>query len=242
MEILRLLFRFKSEYSGYPLYVSGNALRHALSAPISTSIGIFTNKSDLKMISYTYNDFFKIRSKRAFLQPIISARYPDRDAVHNKKFKHIFYYPKFVSFDVIGGFDVNSKGLELVDLIQKKELIQLGGNRNLGYGIVELQDYFIISLEDIIMPEMATHAVLISPLINIPECFEPYACRMDSEVLWNNGKKRKITIIPPGQFFRLKKGIDIKKVAISGILRSTPKGVFGYGEFYLNNWSSNNER
>ncbi|MBD3228817.1 MAG: hypothetical protein GF329_11580 [Candidatus Lokiarchaeota archaeon] len=49
-------------------------------------------------------------------------------------------------------------------------------------------------------------------------------------------KKKKTKIIPPGQFFRIKNGNSIKKIARKGLLRDFQMGEFGYGEFTLNDW------
>lgn len=59
-KILRLLFKFLTEYRGNPLFISGNALRHAIKRQIDTSIGSFTNTKNLYYPN-SYEDFFKLR-------------------------------------------------------------------------------------------------------------------------------------------------------------------------------------
>ncbi|MHA1381948.1 MAG: hypothetical protein ACTSRG_26555 [Candidatus Helarchaeota archaeon] len=53
---------------------------------------------------------------------------------------------------------------------------------------------------------------------------------------WNHGKKRIIWVIPPGQFFRLKRKYSVEKIARKGILRKFLFGKFGFGEFIIHNW------
>ncbi|MFX0133509.1 MAG: hypothetical protein ACFFDN_07695, partial [Candidatus Hodarchaeota archaeon] len=67
-KILRLLFQFLSEYKGSPLYITGNALRHALSRQINTSFGFFTDQKRLHSLdNSSYNslmNFFKLKIKK----------------------------------------------------------------------------------------------------------------------------------------------------------------------------------
>ncbi|MHA1250160.1 MAG: hypothetical protein ACTSRP_09250 [Candidatus Helarchaeota archaeon] len=230
IKILRLLFEFHSEYTGY-IYISGNAFRHALSKPIYTSIGIFTDVSKLIQPS-TYDEFFQLRYNRSFLKPIFYHSYPYRSYI-GKKLLKIFYMPKYATFDVIAPFN-------LINYLEKS-FLQLGGNRNYGHGIITLKDYIEIDISKLTMPTSATHAILVSPMIatTFPTFFEKYKYRIDKEILWDHGNKRQIDIIPPLQFFRLTPGSNIKRVAESGILRLNKFGHLGYGEFYLKEWNEN---
>ena len=231
MKVLRLLFKFLSPYKGNPKYVSGNALRHALSMNVYTSIGIFTNQSKL-IRPDNYNQFFQIRTNSSFLDFIIAKKI---NRYTLKPYLDLIFFPKYIVFDLMRFQD------DIIDRIKEKELIQFGGRRNFGYGVVELVDYLYIDLNDIKMPENATHAILISPMLYIPWFFEKYNCRREVEALWNNGIKKNFNIIPKGQFFRLKNSIDIKRIALKGILRKCFGGNVGYGEYYLVNWDNNHK-
>jgi hypothetical protein len=74
-------------------------------------------------------------------------------------------------------------------------------------------------------------------MLNIASYFIEYACRWSSEMLWSNGEKKWLKVIPPGQFFRLKSK-NIKKIARDGILRNSFFRKLGYGEFIIHNWKN----
>lgn len=227
-KILRLLFKFETEYRGNPLYITGNAFRHAFSLQINTSIGIFT---DIKQLycPKTYEDFFGPRIKRIFLLPYIHTFF----CKYTKKKKNVFFFrPKGVIFDIINAPE------SLLDYITKREIIQLGGGRNKTYGVVSLIDNILIELSDFNLPDKASHLTLISPLLEIPKFAVSYNCRQTFEVFWNNGMQNKLKIIPPGQFFRIKEGKNIRKTALNGILRKNLFGKFGYGEFIVHDWKN----
>ncbi|MHA1271769.1 MAG: hypothetical protein ACTSPY_18425 [Candidatus Helarchaeota archaeon] len=238
MKIMRIFFEFNAPYSGYPLYISGNALRHALSSPFSVSFGKFIDKIPEIPSNLTYKNFFASRINNQFLFPCKIVR----RSRFGKTETFMYYLPRFVTFDIIDENENDFK--KILKKIKNKNLLQLGGHRNLGFGFVSFMKSYIFNLDDILddIKELkATHAILLSPLVGIPNFFEEYKCRMDKEIFWNNGRKRTVNTIPPGQFFRLKSSVDIKSVAKSGILRDSPMGKFGFGEFYLVDWRKKNE-
>ncbi|MHA1651754.1 MAG: hypothetical protein ACTSYB_16295 [Candidatus Helarchaeota archaeon] len=166
-KILRVLFKFETEYTGSPLYISGNALRHALSLQVNTSFGIFTKESTLQM-PRSYSDFFSIRTKKCFLHPSYEKWW---DKVAHQSVTRWFFTPRFVTFDLIDSPE------KIIEHIQNLELIQLGGKRNCGYGIATIQDYIEIDLQELPLPDHASHLTLISPMLFFPSFIEPYNCR-----------------------------------------------------------------
>lgn len=226
--ILRLLFKFRlnSEYIGNSKYLTGNALRHALSMQLDTSIGIFTKYNSV-WYPDSYEDFFKIRLKREFLKPHF---YFIWDKYKQKRARKYFFKPSHVTFDIL------NPPSDIIDSIKNNPLIQFGGGRNRGYGKADLADWVWIDPYDLNYSEDATHITLISPLLYIPRFVHKYNCRWDREIFWNNGEKNVLKIVSPGQFFRLKNGKDVVRIAQKGILRKSLFGKFGYGEFFLTNW------
>ena len=225
--ILRLLFEFETPYVGYPLYITGNALRHALGTQINTSMGKFVEFDTLYMPN-TYEEFFSLRTKEHLLTPYFFQSFSKYE--HRKKMQEI-YEPFAVTFDI---FTDNPNNI--LDIIEKKELLQFGGWRNKAFGVVHLIDSLEINLEDLELPSKATHITLISPIIHFPNFVEKYDCRRTIEFFWNNGRKNPLTVIALGQFFRIKPGKAIEKIAVKGIQRKFLFGKFGYGEFQVNNW------
>jgi len=228
-KVLRLLFKFESEYVGSPQYIPGNSLRHALSLQLNTSVGIFTSDSILAL-PRTYYEFFLLRTKKCFLLPYFEVWW---DKIHFRRAVRCFFLPLFVSFDVI------QPPMDLIDCIQIKELIQLGGSRNTGSGIVTLQDHLEIDLDAFTLPEKASHLTLISPALYLPSFVEGYHCRHKHVQLWNHNQVNTVNSIAPGQFFRIKPEKAIPKIAKRGILRKMPLGQFGFGEFIVNDWKNN---
>jgi hypothetical protein len=95
--ILRILFKFKSEYIGNPNYLTGNALRHALGIKQNTSIGIFTDYPKVWQ-PQSYEEFFKIRTTKSFLRPYFHFFW---DKINQKRARKVFYIPNFVTFDLL---------------------------------------------------------------------------------------------------------------------------------------------
>jgi hypothetical protein len=228
-KLLRLLFKFESEYVGSPQYIPGNSLRHALSLQLNTSIGIFTTTSILVQ-PQTYYEFFLLRTKKCFLRPYFELWW---DQVHYRRSYRCFFLPQFVTFDIIKPPE------NVIDIIKEKELLQFGGKRTTGCGIVTLQDYREIDLDKIVLPDTATHLTLISPSVYFPPFVEPYSCRHKHVKLWNHSKVNIVNAIAPGQFFRIKSERRISKIAKKGIIRKMALGQFGFGEFILHNWRNN---
>jgi len=226
-KIIRLLFRFETEYGSNPQFISGNALRHALSLQVNTSIGIFTNTHLLSQPK-TYEEFFSYRIKKCFLPPYFEIWYDKRNY---KRAYRYFFFPIAVTFDILNPPE------NLIDLIREKELIQLGGNRNCGFGMVTLQDYIEIDLDQLQYPEKASHLTLLSPSIMIPPYVERYKCRHILITIWNHNKANMINVIAPGQFFRIKAGKSIPTIAKKGVMRKGLFGQFGFGEFMVHNWT-----
>ncbi len=229
VKILRLLFKFESEYVGSPQYIPGNSLRHALSIQLNTSIGIFTSDAFLSQ-PRTYYEFFLLRTKKCFLRPNFEVWW---DKIHFRRAIRCFFLPLFVSFDLI------QPPPNVIDCIQSKELIQFGGKRNTGCGIVTLQDHLEIDLNDFLLPEKASHLILISPSLYLPPFVEGYHCRHKEVQLWNHNQANTVNTVSPGQFFRIKPEKAIPKIARRGILRKMPLGQFGFGEFIVHNWRNN---
>ena len=229
IKILRVLFKFESEYAGPPLYIPGNSLRHALSLQINTSVGIFTTFSRLISPS-TYSDFFYIRQKRCFLLPFFELWW---DKIQQKRSYRCFFLPEFVTFDILDPPE------NLLELIKAKDLIQFGRNRNAGFGIVTLQDYLEIDLDALEFPTKASHLTLLSPALHLPPFVELYVCRHKQVQLRNHNKVNFVDAIAPGQFFRIKPGKDVPTIAKRGILRKGPLGHFGFGEFIVHDWKNN---
>ena len=228
---MRLLFKFETEYSGSALHIPGNALRHALSLQVNTSVGIFTNTPHLNLPK-TYQDFFLFRTKKCFLHPYFELWYDKR---HSKRAYRYFFLPEFVSFDLLDPPE------NLIEIIEKREVIQLGGNRNCGFGVVTLQNYLEIEVEQLQFPEQASHLTLLSPSLVIPPFVERYFCRHMEIEMWNHNKNNLLKVIAPGQFFRIKPGRSIPAIARKGLLRKTLFGQFGFGEFTVHNWKNHEE-
>jgi hypothetical protein len=229
--ILRLLFRFHTEYRGDPRFIMGNALRHALSLQLDTSIGIFTDSQKLSQPK-TYQDFFSIRTKKHF-SPIYFELFFDK--IQKKRKFRCFFTPSFVTFDCV------APPSDLIEKIQSLELLQLGGARNCGFGAVTLHDSVFIDVDELQFIEEASHLTLVSPMVHMPSIIEKYKWRYEDFILWNNNKSNPIHAVAPGQFFRLKMGLAVEKIAKEGILRRERAhrrllGQFGFGEFILNNW------
>ena len=226
-KIIRLLFRFESEYSSDPQFISGNALRHALSSQLNTSVGIFTRSALLDQPK-TYEEFFAYRTKKCFLHPYFELWYDKRN--HRRAFRY-FFLPEAVTFDVLNPPE------NLIELIQGKEFIQFGGNRNCGFGMVRLQDSIEINVDQLQFPDRASHLTFLSPSIVVPPYVERYKCRYMPTTIWNHAKANVIQVIAPGQFFRIKPGKSVSTVARKGLLRKGLFGQFGFGEFMVHNWN-----
>ncbi len=225
-EVLRLLFQFQTEYRGNPLFISGNAFRHAISRQVDASFGVFTDTKRLSLPK-DYAEFFSIRIKKPFLTPNTQSFFSKTE---RKQKNLIFFTPSAASFDVINPPE------GLIEYIKDLPVIQFGGLRNEGLGIVELMDHIFINVEDLTCPEEGTHLTLLSPLLHLPKFIHSYDCRQEYMIFWNNNSKNRIKIISPGQFFRLKDDVNIKKIALKGILRKYLFGKFGFGEFVVNHW------
>ena len=228
-KILRVLFRFETEYFGPSLHISGNALRHALSLQLNTSVGIFTQEATLAMPG-SYPDFFLPRTKKCFLHPYYEKWF---DKISHQQAVRYFFTPQYVTFDLI------DPPKNIINHIEKAELIQFGGKRNWGFGVVRLQDYLEIDLESLKFPEHASHLTFIAPVVYLPRFAERYNCRHKVIKLWNHNKVNHVRVVAPGQFFRIKEGKDISTIAKRGILRKVLFGHFGLGEYIVHNWKNN---
>jgi len=209
----------------------GNALRHAFALQLDTSIGIFTDIPKLKPPK-DYQEFFDIRTKKCFLHPHFEFFFAKGQG--QRKFRS-FFTPEFVTFDVLNPPD------GLIEMINTKEPFQLGGARNYGFGAVTLHDSLSINIDELELVGEATHLTLIAPMVHMPSIVEKYKWRYEEVILWNNGGSNSVRAVAPGQFFRLKPGLNIQKIASEGILRKEKAhrrllGQFGFGEFILNNW------
>jgi len=230
-EVLRLLFRFHMEYKGDPRFIMGNALRHALSLQLDTSIGIFTDQKRLNA-PQSYQDFFLIRTEQRFLHPHFEFFFEKSQG--RRKFR-CFFTPEFVTFDILNPPE------NLIETIHLMEPIQLGGARNCGFGAATLHDSLIIDVNKLKLVEEASHLTLLAPMVHMPTMVAKYKWRHENISLWNNGRSNSVRAVAPGQFFRLKPGLNIQKIAREGILRREKAhrrllGQFGFGEFILNNW------
>jgi len=107
---------------------------------------------------------------------------------------------------------------------------------NLFFSITFFEDLLVNGLSS--SSRIFENSIPYTPLLNIPPFFEAYSCRWDYEVLWNNGHKQRLDIIPLGQFFRLKTGFEIQKIAMGGIKKCSFLKSLGYGEFILKNWNN----
>ncbi|NVM53920.1 MAG: hypothetical protein HWN66_09475 [Candidatus Helarchaeota archaeon] len=228
-KIIRILFKFESEYAGSPQYISGNALRHALSLQVNSSIGIFTAKGKLTK-SQSYNDFFLLRTRKYFLRPYFEIWW---DKIQQKKAYRCFFLPQFVTFDIINPPE------NFIKIIKNIELLQLGGMRNVGFGIVSLQDHIEINLDELDYPKKASHLTLISPAIYLPSFVELYDCRHKQVEIWNHNNVNVVNVIAPGQFFRIRNGKNIQSIAKKGILRKAALGKLGLGEYIVHDWKNN---
>ena len=221
-KILRLLFQFQLPFVGQPNFVSGNAFRHALSRQVNSSIGIFSTTKGLKY-PRDYDDFFKIRMK------YVSFPFQEHFwfcKIDNKEKITKYHYPEGITFDLINPPE------DIVKEIKSKE-IRFGKFRNKGAGKVRLVDSLWIELEDLDMPETVTHLELISPIFQIPLYVHSYKCRHLRYTFWNKGSWNNFDYVARGQFFRLKDGNDVRKIALKGMLKKSLWGKFGLGEFKL---------
>jgi len=229
-KILRLLFEFETEVLGITPQVSGNAFRHAVSSQVNASYGVYSSLKSLSQPT-SYLDFFTPR-----LQKIMPST-----------FQHHFFdkytqTPKVNDFCRVPGitFDIVNPPSDFVKYIKNRDIIQFGSGRNKGYGLSRLVDVLEINLLDLDFPTEATHASLLSPLFYIPNYFVKYNCRMKYQAIWNHQVVKRIKTIPAGQFFRLHKYKNLKKIALAGILRKNLFGQFGFSEFILQNWPTKN--
>jgi hypothetical protein len=225
-EVLRVLYQFQTEYRGNPLYITGNAFRHAISRQVNASFGIFTDERNL-FLPRNYQEFFDPRILKPFLLPHVQSFF---SKVKGKKQNIIFFTPSAVIFDILDPPE------DSLDHLKEMGAIQLGGLRNEGFGVVELVDHININLDDVELPEKGTHVTLISPMLHVPKFLHPYDCRQDDIIFWNNNRKNRMKGISPGQFFGLRSGVDVKKIALRGILRRCLFGKFGFGEYIVNYW------
>ena len=230
-KILRLLFKFESEYSGDSSCVSGNSLRHGLHQQVDTSMGIFTDIPELVYPS-NYHHFFLIRTRKCFLKPYFDIAYNNRK---RKRYLRCFFLPEYVTFDIKTNDPEN-----IIEKIEQQELIQLGGHKNLGFGVVKLMDHLVIDVKDIELPERASHLTLISPWMYVEKFVHRYECRKETQVIWNNRKQNVLHVISKGQFFRIKRK-NIQSIARKGLFRRHLLHQFGYGEFILNDWTNDKE-
>jgi hypothetical protein len=138
-------------------------------------------------------------------------------------------------------FDILNPPENLIEFIQNKELIQLGGNRNCGFGIVNLRDYIEIDIDQLQFPDHGSHLTLISPSLVIPPFVERYKCRYMLMTIWNHNKANVVNVIAPGQFFRIKAGKSIQSIAKKGLIRKGLFGQFGFGEFIVQDWKNQEE-
>lgn len=234
-KILRTIFKFSSPYKGFPNFIQGNMIRHALSLQLKTSIGVFSNLHPLNSPN-NYEDLFLIRKQKVPLKPDRWVRSP-RHGEHQDNY--YTYWPPAVTFDFIDPPE------DILDIIKEKQdqVLQLGGLRNCGLGIISLYDYQWIDLGEIssFLPNEATHITLISSIWAIPRFCHSYRCRYAEIPFWNNGNVSVKRVVAHGQFFRLKEGVNVRKVALKGLLKKTPLGDFGLGEFQIVNWKKSKE-
>ncbi len=231
-KLLRLLFKFHSEYSGDPRFISGNAFRHALSQQVNTSIGIFTDIDRLNP-PQTYNEFFIIRTKKCFPFPHFEGYFDWNNRSGSYRY---FFTPQHVTFDIL------EPPPDLLEIIDSLEPLQFGGQRHSGYGAATLHDSLCIDVDKILMPSNASHLTLISPVVYLPPYVDKFDCRREQFNIWNHGRKNQIETIAPGQFFRIKPKTNLPQIAKGGILRKIKSNKalfsqFGFGEFILNNWT-----
>jgi len=229
-KIMRLLFKFESEYSGGPS-INGNGLRHALHLQVDTSIGIFTDVPEL-IYPRNYHHFFLIRTRKCFLKPYFDIGYNKKE---EKRYLRCFFMPEYVTFDI-----KTNEPSNLIEKIEQLPILQLGGHRNLGFGAVKLVDHLEKNVNDIVFPDNASHLTLISPWMYVEKFVHPYNCRKETQVIWNNRKQNALQVISRGQFFRLRSK-NVQSIARKGLLRRHLLHQFGYGEFVLNDWNNEKE-
>jgi len=181
----------------------------------------------------SYTEFFSIRTNKCFLHPYFERWW--NKVSHRAAFR-CFFTPAYVTFDLTAPPE------DIIEHIQNCELIQLGGHRNWGFGIVTLQDYLEIDLLSLEFPEKASHLTLISPLIYLPSFLEWYNCRHKLVKIWNHNRANLVNTIAPGQFFRIKSGKNIRKIALRGVLRKALFGQFGFGEYVVHDWTNKKTR
>ena len=228
-KILRLLFEFQSTLLGVPSFLSGNSFCHATSSPVYASNGVFSEILPLKHPK-TYPEFFLMRKQNCILTP---QHYYWFSKIEQKQKKNWYVLPPGITFDILNPPH---------DLIKqlKQKFIQLGPGRNRGHGIVRLVDYIWINVDDLDLPEEGSHVELYSSLFKIPKFVHEYKCRKTILTFWNNGHKSNMKVISSKQYFRLKDGINIKKVALLGILRKTIHGRHGLGEYQVVTYDKKN--
>ena len=152
------------------------------------------------------------------------------DQRQQKRAYRYFFLPEAVSFDILNPPE------NFIEDIKETELIQLGRSRNSGFGIVALQDYIEIDVDQLEWPDQASHLTLISPTVTIPSFVARYDCRYTEMQIWNYNKLNAVKVIAPGQFFRIKAGKSIPSIARRGMMRKGLLGQFGLGEFVVHDW------
>jgi len=227
-KVLRLLFEFQTEYLGEPSYITGNAFRHCISNQINVSFGMFTDEKSLKSPK-TYNEFFYIRTKKC---PIFRHVHKWYSKIEKKAKTREFFTVPGITFDIINPPN------DFLKFVRERDIVQVGGGRNNGYGLMRLVDYIEISISDLELPDIASHVTLISPMLEIPNYLEPYKCRWDTLKIWNHGKSNLMKIVPPRQFFRIKKEQNVERIALKGILRAGALSQFGLNEFKVHDWTN----
>ncbi len=233
--ILRLLFKFQTPYKGDIRFITGNAIRHALSpwdGKLDCSIGKFTDTRRLIMPK-TYEPFFQRRTE-VYLPPHNFETFYNK--MKGKDDYRYFSTPECVTFDLIDPPN------DLLESLEVREFLQFGGGRNAGFGAAVLHDSLWIDVDQLNLPMNATHLTLIAPILYLPGIIKKYSCRREWLVVWNHGKSNHLRVFGAGQFFRLKEGLDIPRLAREGILRRERRNHkrilshFGFGEFVLNNF------
>ena len=169
-QVLRLLFKFQSPYKGDIRFITGNAVRHALSpwkGKLDCSVGILTDSRHLSLPK-TYWQFFQRRTE-VYLPP------HNFETFYNKMEGHADYRyfstPECVTFDVIDP----PKGF--LESLKAREFLQFGGGRNAGFGVVNLYDTLWIDLDQLKFPSTATHLTLVTPILYLPRIVVKYSNR-----------------------------------------------------------------
>ena len=222
------MFEFETEIMGITPTISGNAFRHATHSQINASFGVYSSLKSLTQPT-SYQDFFSPRIQK-ITPAVFQHEFLDK-YTHTQRINHFCRVPG-ITFDII------NPPSDYVKYLTNRDLIQFGKARNRAYGLVRLVDALEIDLNDLELPDKATHATLLTPLFYIPKYFEKYKCRITYFPMWNHQTVKRIKVIPAGQFFRLQKNANIKKIARDGLLRKQLFGQFGLSEFKLHDWSN----